>query len=55
VESCCEYGSQPPGSIKCEKLSNAVLMASRVVFSSIELVSKSKIYPRNRSWRPLGL
>jgi hypothetical protein len=40
VESACEFGIEPSGSMKCFELSSGLTsMASRVWLSSIELVS----------------
>jgi hypothetical protein len=40
VESSCELGNEPSGSIKCwERRMAAQLVASRVVLGSTELVS----------------
>jgi hypothetical protein len=40
VESSCELGNEPSGSIKCWELPSAAqLVASRAVLSSTELVS----------------
>jgi hypothetical protein len=40
VESSCGCGNEPSGSIKCCEFLVAQLVASRVVLSSIELVSQ---------------
>jgi hypothetical protein len=42
VESSCEFGNEPSGSIKCWETYRVVeqLLASRVVLSSIEQVGR---------------
>jgi hypothetical protein len=54
VESSCEFGIEPSGSMKCwESIEwpNKHLVASRVVLSSIKLVGSSNWFHNFKSYR----